>query len=337
MKKIALIPSYEPNDKLIAILKELKEAKFEIILVNDGSNKEYDKIFNKCEKYCSKYLSYKENHGKGYALKTGLNYINDNYKNVVVITMDSDGQHTVKDASNLCNIVSKKDNTILLGKRLRSSYTPLRSRLGNAITRFAYRISTGIDIYDTQTGLRAFKSDFIPFLLGVEGDRFEYEMNMILDAPKKKINLEEEVIETIYEDNNSGTHFNTLRDSYLIYKQIIKFISSSVLSFFIDYILFVVGTFIFKSIITANIVARVISSAFNYTVNRNVVFKDKGNIKSSILKYYLLAIFILVVNTSILYLLVDIIGLNKYLIKIVIEVILFIVSYSIQKRFIFKD
>lgn len=336
MKRIALIPSYEPNEKLIDILKELKEAKFEIVLVNDGSNKEYDKIFNKCNKYC-KYLSYSENHGKGYALKTGLRYIEDNYKETVIVTMDSDGQHTVKDAINLCDIALKKDNTIILGKRLRSSYTPLRSRLGNAITRFAYRISTGIDIYDTQTGLRAFKSDLIPFLLSVEGDRFEYEMNMLLDAPKRKIDLIEEVIETIYEDNNSGTHFNAFRDSFLIYKQIIKFISSSVLSFFVDYILFVIGTFIFKSIITANIVARVISSTFNYTVNKSIVFKDKGNIRNSIIKYYLLAIFILTVNTSLLYLLVDIVGLNKYLIKILIEVILFIISYSIQKRFIFKD
>ncbi len=336
MKKIALIPSYEPNEKLIDILSELSNNKFEIVLVNDGSNKKYDKIFNKCKKYC-KYLSYEENHGKGYALKTGLKYIDDNYKDVIVITMDSDGQHTVKDAINLCNIVSKNDNTILLGKRLRSSKTPLRSRLGNAITRLAYRLSTGIDIYDTQTGLRAFKSDLIPFLLAVEGNRFEYEMNMILDAPKKKINLIEEVIETIYEDNNSGTHFNALRDSYLIYKEIIKFISSSVLSFVVDYILFVIGTFIFKSVIVSNIVARVISSTFNYSINRNVVFKDKGNIKNSIMKYYLLAIFILIVNTSLLHLLVNILGLNKYIIKIVIEVVLFTISYSIQKRFIFKD
>lgn len=336
MKRVALIPSYEPNEKLITILEELKKNKFEIVLVNDGSNKKYDKVFNRCKKYC-KYLSYGENHGKGYALKTGLKYIADNYKDVVVITMDSDGQHTVKDAINLCNIVEKKDNTILLGKRLRSSKTPLRSRLGNAITRFAYRLSTGVDIYDTQTGLRAFKSDLISFLLGVEGDRFEYEMNVLLDAPKKKILLEEEVIETIYEDNNSGTHFDTFRDSFLIYKQIIKFISSSVLSFLVDYILFVIGTIIFKSIITANIVARVISSTFNYSVNRNVVFKDKGNIRKSIIKYYVLAVFILGVNTTVLYLLVDIVGLNKYLIKILIEVVLFIISYSVQKRFIFKD
>lgn len=336
MKKVALIPSYEPNEKLIDILKELKEKKFEIVLVNDGSDKSYNKIFNRCKKYC-KYLSYDENHGKGYALKTGLKYIEKEYKDVIVITMDSDGQHTVKDAINLCNVVSKKDNTILLGKRLRSSKTPLRSRLGNAITRFAYRISTGVDIYDTQTGLRAFKSDLIPFLIDVEGERFEYEMNVLLDAPKKGIALEEEIIETIYEDNNSGTHFNTLRDSYLIYKQIIKFISSSVLSFIVDYILYVIGTIIFNSVITANIFARVISSTFNYTVNRSVVFKDKGNIKNSIIKYYLLAICILVVNTSLLYLFVDIVGLNKYLIKILIEIVLFIVSYSVQKRFIFKD
>lgn len=336
MKRIALIPSYEPNERLVSILKELKDANFEIVLVNDGSDKSYDSIFDKCKKLCE-YLSYDVNHGKGYALKTGLKYIEDNYEDVVVITMDSDGQHTVKDALNLCNIVSNRDNTILLGKRLRSSKTPLRSRFGNAITRFIYRISTGKDIYDTQTGLRAFKSNLIPFLLSVEGDRFEYEMNVLLDAPKKNINLEEETIETIYEDNNSGTHFNTLRDSYLIYKQIIKFASSSVLSFIIDYLLFVISTIFIKSVVICNIIARIISSTFNYTVNKRFVFKDDKDVSESIMKYYLLALFILVVNTSLLYLLVDVVGLNKYLIKICIEVILFTISYSIQKLFIFKN
>ncbi len=334
MKYVALIPSYEPDERLIKIIDDLINNNFEVVLVNDGSSKSYDKIFDGVNKK-THYLSYEGNHGKGYALKTGLKYISENYKECVVVTMDSDGQHTVKDAHNLCKIVENKDNTILLGKRIRSKNTPFKSRVGNGITKVFYRLSTGVNIYDTQTGLRAFKSDLIDFLLTIEGNRFEYEMNMLMMAPKKKIKLEEEVIETIYEDNNSGTHFHPIKDSYLVYKELLKFISSSTLSFLVDYGLYVIIVAFSKSVVLSNVIARVISSTFNYTLNKKMVFKDKNNVSKSIFKYYLLAIFILLVNTSILYLLVSVLGLNKYISKLIVEVVLFMISYRIQKKYIF--
>lgn len=334
MKYVALIPSYEPDDRLIKIIDELLDANFEVVLVNDGSDKKYDKIFSKVSKKAH-YLSYEVNHGKGYALKTGLQYIKDNYKNTVVVTMDSDGQHTVKDAYNLCEIVEHRDNTILLGKRIRSKKTPFKSRVGNGITRVFYRLSTGVSIYDTQTGLRAFKSDLIDFLLTVEGNRFEYEMNMLMMAPKKKIKLEEEVIETIYEDNNSGTHFHPIKDSYLVYKELLKFISSSTLSFFVDYGLYAIIVAFTKGVVISNITARVVSSTFNYTLNKKMVFKDKKNVSKSIFKYYLLAVCILVVNTVILYLMVNVLGVNKYVSKLIVELVLFMISYRVQKKYIF--
>ena len=333
MKCVALIPSYEPTDKLEGIIGDLTSLdRFDIIVVNDGSNSSYDKYFNRIKDRVT-YLSYDENHGKGYALKTGFEYIKDNYDDCVVVTLDSDGQHTAKDTLNICDKVSQKDDTILLGKRLRGEHTPLRSKIGNSITRVVFRLSTGIDVYDTQTGLRAFKSSLLPFMLGVKGDRFEYEMNMLLEAPRKNIKLEEETIETIYEDNNSGSHFNTIKDSFRIYKQIFKFMFASVSSFVVDYLLYTLLNVFTGNLILSNIVARVFSSAFNYTVNRNMVFKDKNSIAKSMIKYYILAAFILLVNTIALTILSTFI--NKYIAKIIIETILFIISYFVQKRFIF--
>ncbi len=334
MKKIALIPSYEPNEKLIKIIDELNQNGFEIVLVNDGSDNRFDSIFDTCKEKCT-YLTYSENKGKGYALKTGLQYIQENFKNDVVVTMDSDGQHTIKDAKNLIEMAKKRENTIFLGKRLRTGNIPFKSRIGNVATRLMYRLSTGIDIYDTQTGLRAFQTNLIPFLLTVKGNRFEYEMNMLLDAPRNGIALEESVIETIYEENNTGTHFHPIKDSYLVYQQIIKFISSSFASFIIDYLFYCLGTVIFKSIVIANIVARIISSICNYTMNKKIVFKDDRKVGKSILKYYGLAVFILLVNTSFLYLFVSVLGFNKFLMKLLIEIGLSIVSYIVQRRFVF--
>ena len=217
MTKVILIPSYEPDDKLIKLVDELKKNKLNVVVVNDGSSKEYDSIFNKIKKKV-KVISYETNQGKGYALKIGLEYLKENYKDYVVVTMDSDGQHSVKDAIKLSNYAEKHPNELVIGKRIRSEKTPLRSKLGNSITMFIYRLSTGVKVYDTQTGLRAFTNELMDFMQNVEGNRYEYEMNVLLYAPSNDIKIKEIEIETIYIENNEGSHFNTIKDSYKIYK-----------------------------------------------------------------------------------------------------------------------
>lgn len=221
-KNIVLIPSYEPDDKLISLTEELSKEEVEIIIIDDGSGSSYKKIFDKCINH-AKVISYEENKGKGHALKTGLKYIKENYKEpYIIVTMDSDGQHKVKDAKKLISACLLDKNTLYLGKRIRSEKTPIRSRIGNEITRFIYKITTSLDIYDTQTGLRAFSNNLIDYMLVIEGDRYEYEMNVLLKCAKDKIKMKEIEIETIYIDNNSSSHFNPFKDSYRIYKDIIK-------------------------------------------------------------------------------------------------------------------
>lgn len=334
MKKVVLIPSYEPNNNLIKLVDELKKEKVDIIVVNDGSNVKYDNIFKKIEKDVV-YLRYKDNHGKGYALKYGFKYIKDNYNDCNIITVDSDGQHKVKDVIKILKMV-KNNNTIYLGRRLRDEKVPLKSRIGNSFSRLFFRLSTGKDIYDTQTGLRAFNNALLDFLLNVDGNRFEYEMNVLFEAINSNIELVEETIDTVYEDNNKGTHFKVVRDSLLIYKKVIKYLLSSISSFVIDYGIYVLCNVIGLKLIICNVTARIISSLYNYLVNKNIVFKDNSSIKYSIFKYYLLAFLVLVINSSLLYLFVIIFGFNRYIIKVVIEVALFFFSYFVQNKKIFK-
>ena len=171
LKKVALIPSLEPDNNLVLIVSKLLENDFEVVVVDDGSGEEYKKIFDKCK---CKVISYEINKGKGFALKTGLKFIKDNYLNCYVVTMDSDGQHTVEDAEKVIKYAKNHKNTLVLGSRKRGENTPLRSFLGNTITCFVFDLVTHTKIYDTQTGLRAFSSNLIDYLLEVEGDRFEY-------------------------------------------------------------------------------------------------------------------------------------------------------------------
>ena len=333
MTKVILIPSYEPDDKLIKLVDELKKNKLNVVVVNDGSSKEYDSIFNKIKKKV-KVISYETNQGKGYALKIGLEYIKENYKDYVVVTMDSDGQHSVKDAIKLSNYAEKHPNELVIGKRIRSEKTPLRSKLGNSITMFIYRLSTGVKVYDTQTGLRAFTNELMDFMQNVEGNRYEYEMNVLLYAPSNDIKIKEIEIETIYIENNEGSHFNTIKDSYRVYKEIIKYSLSSIISFIIDYSLFALFSIVL-SITLSNIFARIISASINFTINKKIVFKSDKSILISLIEYALLAIFILVCNTLLLNLLVNI-GINKFIAKLIVEISLFIISFLVQKTMIFK-
>ena len=338
MKRIILIPAYEPDDKLPTLVKGINRNDFTIIVVDDGSGENYKAIFNETSKYVDKVISYPQNQGKGYALKTGIQYIKDEYKkDYIIVTMDSDGQHTIKDATRLCDYIEKHPDELVTGKRPIQSNTPLRSRIGNTITRFVYHMATGIKLYDTQTGLRAFSDKLTDFHLEVKGNRFEYEMNIILFAPKLGIKIHEIEIETIYIENNSGSHFNTIKDSFRIYKEIFKFSLSSLISFVIDYILYTVLVITTYNITLSNIVARIVSATFNYNINRKVAFKSIKKVPITLIEYAILAIVILVINTIILNIFVNILFINEFLAKVITEILLFFFSWIIQKKIIFAS
>ena len=221
MKCIILIPAYEPDSKLLKLLKEI-DHKYQVVVVDDGSGKHYQDIFTSAKNYAH-VLSYNENMGKGYAIKTALNYIEDTYtNNYIVVTMDADGQHKLSDALKLCDYVKENPHVLALGKRNWTKNAPLRSRIGNAITRKVFKKVTGLSIYDTQSGLRAFSDELNDYMLNTKGNRFEYEMNVLLNLKNKHLGYHEIPIDTIYLDHNKSSHFNTITDSYKIYKVIHK-------------------------------------------------------------------------------------------------------------------
>ena len=221
MNNIALIPSYNPDDKLVKLVKELTDNKFKVIVVNDGSDKEHSSVFDVIKKECI-LLNHKDNKGKGCALKTGIKYIIDNYEDATIVTIDADGQHSVSDAVKICEYCNKHLNYFVIGSRRLDKNSPLRSRIGNSITRLVYSITTGTKIYDTQSGLRAFSKSLAKELLNIYGERYEYEINVLLYLTKRKIPIKELRIKTIYINDNESSHFNTIKDSYRIYREIFK-------------------------------------------------------------------------------------------------------------------
>ena len=341
MKSIALIPAYCPGDQLAEIVQELKNEDMDVVVVNDGSPAEFNPVFEKL-KDISTVLENRPNGGKGAALKKGLAYIQETYESCAVVTVDADGQHLPGDAKRLVDYAGHHTDTLVLGMRdFDRPEVPARSLFGNRCTEKVFWLATGRHIHDTQTGLRAFHSSLIPFLLNVKGDRYEYEMNVLLECVRKNIETMEVEIETVYEGNNECSHFNALRDSFLIYRQILTFAASSLSSFVIDYVLFALFSFLLKGfssgLILANVFARFISGAFNYEVNRRMVFEEEGRRAESAVKYILLAMLVLAMNTCILYVLADVIGIPSLIAKVLTEVMLFAFSWSMQKTYVFAE
>lgn len=225
MKVVPIIPSLEPDYKLEDLVNRLIETGFKkIIVVDDGSpNKE---IFERLQKNdeCI-VLTHDVNLGKGEALKTAFSYYKDNlmvdYDGV--ITLDSDGQHQVNDVVNISNILSDNDMFILGTRLFNTKETPFRNKLGNRITSKVFKWFYNVYLKDTQTGLRAIPNRLIDLHLNTSGQRFEYEINALIDLVQAKEKILQIDIKTIYlEDSNKNSHFNPLKDSYRIYKILLE-------------------------------------------------------------------------------------------------------------------
>lgn len=354
---IALIPAYEPDLKIKSLAEELSDRGFDLVIVDDGSGPDYEGLFEELSQKAT-VLTHKRNRGKGAALKTGLSYILKymaysesvltasgsqtlSGADTVIVTADADGQHLPDDVQRVVGIAAVRKDALVLGSRALAEDVPARSKLGNTITRHVYSAATGVHVHDTQTGLRAFSIGLIPRLLDIEGDRYEYEINMLLRLAAEGVPIIEERIETVYEDNNSCSHFKTVRDSFRIYKEILKFSASSLASFAIDYGMYALllaatgAAGIANSLVISNIGARLVSGAANYTLNRKLVFKSRTGFAKSAVQYILLAGFILAGNTIVLSTLVGTLGFNRFAAKLLTEALFFMISWVVQRYVIF--
>ena len=344
---VVIIPSLNPSKNLITLIKQLNNDNFNnIVIVDDGSDKEHKWVFEEIKKNFNCFiLKHNVNMGKGCALKTAFNYVLNRFENVIgVVTVDSDGQHQINDINNCVDLFKKNPNSIILGSRnFKEKNIPFRSKFGNTITQKIVNIFCGLNISDTQTGLRVIPTNLLKSFLLTKGERFEYEMNMLLDAKSMNIQFLEVNISTIYINNNNSSHFNPLKDSLKIYEIFLKFIISSLVSFFIDIILFSILLFILKNnniehyIILATIGARIFSSFINYTINKNKVFKSKNSNKKSFIKYFLLCFIQMIISAICVNLIYYFTNINESFIKIIVDTLIFIINFKIQQEFIFND
>lgn len=357
MKVSVIIPSLNPDDKLVTVVDSLVKKGFkDIILVNDGSDKSHMWPFEKVGTYdeCT-ILTHEVNRGKGRALKTAFEYCIKNREGYIgVVTVDGDNQHQADDIMNCCEAMASQDKVVLGVRTFDGDDVPFKSRFGNNLTSFVFKAMCGLAISDTQTGLRAIPYKFLQTFCDIEGERFEYETRMLLEFKRSSIPYMEVPIKTVYIEENASTHFNPVKDSIKIYKVIfrytfsataLKYVLSSLASWVIDNLIFnlldifLVMFTISLRLLFSTVVARTISSVFNFTMNRKHVFKSDKDVKAAAVRYYILWFCQMAVSYLLVFLFTKILMLGTTAVgitKIIVDVVLFVVSYNIQKRWVFK-
>ncbi len=329
--RVALIPAYKPMDLLPELVAALWNNGLEVVVVNDGSGAEFDDVFRACSAYAD-ICVHAVNQGKGTALKTGLAYILEKYgENVIAVTVDADGQHAVKDALAVCALAEQNPHKLIFGSRRFTGKVPFRSRFGNTLTEVAYHIFSGVKMYDTQTGLRAFSGDLIPKLLAISGKRYEYEINMLFGFTKQGIDIIEHEIETIYDNNNSSSHFNPVRDTLRLHKQIWKNAAYSFVSVAVEYLLFaLLWSFTgFGCVLLANAVARAVSSSLRFGLNRKYGFKSRSTLCGSLVRYIPISLGVLLLNTAAVFCMSIVI--QPLVAKLLVMMIGFVATWLVKK------
>ena len=221
---------------------------------------------------------------------------------------------------------------------------PAKSEWGNKITRQVLKYLCGVAVSDTQTGLRGIPAAFMRHLMNVKGERFEFETYMLLEAGEQKVGIREVPIETVYLNDNKGSHFNPLLDSARIYLVFAKFLFSSLSSCIIDLVLFALFCSLTKEripetvsyIVVSTVLARVVSAGYNFFLNYRVVFKSSGAVWKSAVRYFVLAVVQMLASAGLVSLLYGVLGGSEVAVKILVDVFLFFISFLIQREIVYR-
>jgi putative flippase GtrA len=338
MNIIALIPAYNPSGELIALVRELSDSQFcAIVVVNDGSLPDSDPVFAEIGQFSKvTILRHGINLGKGAALKTGLNHAYCYFPSLTgVVTLDADGQHTAQDALSVAHTLANNPGKLVIGARGFDNNVPLRSKVGNSATSFLFRILMGQKLTDTQSGLRGIPTGFIPRLLKINSNGYEFELDMLLASKYSGQQIIETGIETVYIEGNKSSHFNPLLDSMKIYFVLFRFILSSALTAIIDYSVFFLVFAFTGSLISSQISARLTAMIFNYSAVRKLVFYSEQKHSQTFPRYAALVL----ASGTISYLMINALlaytSLNVISAKVISELMIFLANFAIQRDFIF--
>lgn len=333
-----VIPAVGPTKKIIEYIKELQEVGLKnIIIINDGSLEVYDVIFDELVKEDVVLLKHGVNCGKGRAFKTAFNYIMVNMPDIeTIVTADADGTYLPEDVLKVAQ--NAKENYITLGCRdFKSSDIPPSNRKANVLTYYVLKLLSGIEMHDTQTGLRAYPRSMLSYLLLAPGERYDYDFNTIFD--KKEILLNEVSVETTSRMSDKKTHFRAFKDSWIVISSFLIFIiislSATILDLFIYNFLIamLIDSMPYLYITVATFLARAVSDVYNFFLDKKLVFKAEETAHPG--RYVMLAIGKTAASALLVSGAVFLLGDGELWIKLLVDTLIFFVGYRIEKSWVY--
>lgn len=354
MKRCVLIvPALEPNKDFIGFIDELLALHLgPIVVVDDGSGVKYRKVFRTlCLKENCTVLFHEKNKGKGASIKTAIRWCLNHFSEFMgIITVDCDGQHRPKDVKAVYDklVTVAEDNLVLGVRAFDEDITPKLSRTGNRIASSVMRAIYSIDLADTQTGLRGFHRSMLDWLLTVRGDRYDYELNVLIEAKKSNISFTLVSVDTVYFRGNIESHYRPFADSWriarIMARGLLRYFASSLTASALDLTLFILLTkLIFADlplssrILLGTLIARIFSSMLNYMINRRIVFSQDTRFYPTMLKFYTLWVCQLSVSYLLVLTFTALSGIDEVFIKVMVDACLALFSYQVQLRWVFKS
>ncbi|MGH0035987.1 MAG: glycosyltransferase [Myxococcota bacterium] len=335
-----VIPAYQPDERLEALVARLLEGDYPfIVVVNDGSSTAHAPVFERLRQLPRvELVTHFINLGKGEALKTGFNHALVHHPDLRgLVTVDADGQHRPEDVARVAECLADHPDALCMGVRRFSGDVPWRSRVGNTASRIVLRMITGGRLHDTQTGLRGIPRKFLEELLPLHSSRYEFELEMLMRAYESELPIRQVEIETVYTDGNAGSHFNPVWDSLRVYFVFFRFLIASILTASLDLVVFAISWNLGASLFFSQALARAVAGGFNFLFNKHIVFKARDSYLVEVSKYLTLVVALMLVSYFLIDGLVQRFHTPVLLTKIGVETFLFLASFTAQRLLVFRS
>ncbi len=201
MKIVIVIPGFNEEKYLGAVIRDILGTTKNIIYVDDGSSDRSEAI---ARAHPIAVLKHEVNLGKGAALKTGCEFAFHNMRADAVIFMDADGQHKASDLSAFLHEL-KKGSQVLFGVRRFSPQMPMVRYLGNKFASIFLNLLFGVYIPDIPSGFKAMSKGAYKKL---KWDSSGYEVETEIAARVAHYSLPFKIIEieTVYHDVHKGVN-----------------------------------------------------------------------------------------------------------------------------------
>ncbi len=208
-----IIPIYNHAGTVAQVVRKAQALGYPVFVVDDGST---DETLQRLAQIRDIHLlRHEHNEGKGAAILTG--FMAASHVADYAITIDADGQHDPEDALNLIDAIPLKKRPLVVGAREGMSgeagaHIPWTSRFGRKFSNFWVRMSGGPVISDSQSGMRIYP---LPeaMSLPVRARRFQFEVEILVQAKRKGIPILEAPIRVFYDPDGSRiSHFRPFVD-----------------------------------------------------------------------------------------------------------------------------